>query len=385
MSGRAVRDGVVSRPARGLRARLLAAIAVAVLVGSLTAWAVASAIGPPIFQAHLLESGTADPAVNRHAEEAFGAASGLSLGLALAAAAVSLIIVSAFLVRGIQRRLTGVRRAAEQVAVGDYSARAPRVGMGSEFDELAGAFNSMAAELAGIEAARTRMLGELAHEMRTPAAVLSAYLEAFRDGVAHADEPTIEMLRAQVARITRLSQDITLVTTAEEGRLAMRRTRVSARRLIDDAAAQIVGRAADAGVEFSVDVAPSAATALLDADVDRLGQVLTNLLDNALRHTPSGGHVLLSAVRVGERLRITVRDDGEGIPAEHLPRIFDRFYRADTARDRAHGGSGVGLSIARSIADAHGGSVSARSDGPAQGTVLAVELPVVTDSSGAGS
>ncbi|MCH1882840.1 ATP-binding protein [Agrococcus sp. ARC_14] len=384
MNGSAVLDDGVLRPPWGLSGRLLAAIAVAVLAGSLTAWAVASAIGPPIFEAHLLESGTADPAVNRHAGEAYGTASGLSLGLALVAAAVSSIVVSAFLARRIQRRLIGVRRAAEQVAVGDYSARAPLIGMGSDFDELARAFNTMAADLAGVEAARTRMLGELAHEMRTPAAILEAYLEAIRDGVAHADEPTIEMLRAQVARLTRLSQDITLVTTAEEGRLAMRRTRVSARRLLDDAAAQIVGRAADAGVRFSVDVAPSAATALLDADVDRLGQVLTNLLDNALRHTPSGGHVHLCAARVGDRLRITVRDDGQGIPPEHLPRIFDRFYRVDTARDRAHGGSGVGLSIARSITEAHGGSVSARSDGPARGTVLVVELPVVTSRPGAG-
>lgn len=377
-------DGALPRPARGLRARLLAAIALAVLVGFLTAWAVASAIGPPIFHAHLLESGTAAPAVIQHAEEAFRTASGLSLGLALLAAAVSSIIVSAFLARRIRRRLSGVRRAAEQVAAGDYSARAPLIGMGSEFDELAGAFNTMAADLAGIEAARTRMLGELAHEMRTPAAILEAYLEAIRDGVAHADEPTVEMLRAQVARLARLSEDITLVTTAEEGRLALRRARVPARGLLDEAAAQIAGRAAEAGVLFSVELAPGAEAVMLDADVDRLGQVLTNLLDNALRHTPSGGHVRLGAARVGDRLRITVRDDGEGIPPEHLPRIFDRFYRVDTARDRAHGGSGVGLSIARSITEAHGGSVSARSDGPARGTVFAVELPVAAGRRAAG-
>lgn len=383
MTGRRMGGAGGQRPPRGLRARLLAAIAVAVLAGVITAWVVAFAVGPPIFQAHLLETGTVDPDVNRHAAEAFRTASALSSGLALAAAALSSLAVSAFLARRIQRRLTGVRRAAEQVAAGDYSARAPLIGMGSEFDELARAFNTMAADLAGIEAVRTRMLSELGHEMRTPAAVLEAYLEAIRDGVADADGPTIELLRAQVSRLTRLSQDISLVTTAEEGRLAMRRTRVPAGGLLDDAAAQIAGRAADAGVRFRVDVDPGAAAAPLDADVDRLGQVLTNLLDNALRHTPSGGHVSLEAARVGDRLRITVRDDGEGIPSEHLPRIFDRFYRVDTARDRAHGGSGVGLSIVRSITEAHGGSVTARSGGPAQGTVLVVELPVATDRPGA--
>lgn len=377
-----VSGGGVPRPARlGLGGRLLVAIAVVVLIGSSTAWAVASAIGPAIFHAHILQSGSADPTVNGHAEEAFGTASALTMGLALIAAAVSSIVVSVFLARRVRRWLSRVLGAAEKVAVGDYSARVPLVGLGSEFDELAGAFNTMAADLAGIEATRTRMLGELAHEMRTPVATLGAYLEAIQDGVAQADAPTVEVLRAQVARLTRLSQDITLVTTAEEGRLAMQRARVPARRLLDDAAAQVIGRAADAGVRFSVSVEPGAATVLLDADADRLGQVLTNLLDNALRHTPPGGHVRLGAARVGDRLRITVRDDGEGIPPEHLARIFDRFYRVDTARDRAHGGSGVGLSIARSITEAHGGSVRAHSDGAGRGAALVVELPVAASRS----
>lgn len=377
MSNRPDQGEAARSPRWGLGARLLAAIAVVVLVGSLTAWAVATAIGPAVFHVHILEAGSDDPAVNRHAEEAFGTASALSLGLALVAATVASIAVSVFLTRRIRRSLTEVRHAAGQVAVGDYSARVPLVGMGAEFDELAGAFNTMAADLARIEATRTRMLGELAHEMRTPVATLEAYLEAIQDGVAVADDPTVEMLRAQVARLARLSEDITLVTTAEEGRLAMRRGEVPAGQILDDAAAQFAGRAASREVEFVVDVEPAAATAVLDADTDRLGQVLTNLLDNALQHTAAGGQVRLGAVRAGDRIRITVLDDGDGIPPEHLTRIFDRFYRVDTARDRAHGGSGVGLSIVRSITEAHGGTVSARSDGPGLGAALTVELPAV--------
>lgn len=377
MSSGPDRDGATRSARWGLGGRLLAAIAGVVLVGSVTAWAVATAIGPAVFHVHILEAGSADPAVNRHAEAAFRTASALSLGLALVAATFTSIAVSIFLTRRIRRSLSEVRHAAGQVAVGDYSARVPLVGVGAEFDELAGAFNTMAADLARIEATRTRMLGELAHEMRTPVATLEAYLEAIQDGVAVADDPTVEMLRAQVARLARLSEDITLVTTAEEGRLAMHRDQVPAGRILDAAAAHFAGRAATGGVEFVVDVEPAAAAAVLDADTDRLGQVLTNLLDNALRHTMVGGHVWLGAVRVSDRIRITVRDDGDGIPPEHLTRIFDRFYRVDTARDRAHGGSGVGLSIVRSITEAHGGTVSARSDGPGLGAALAVELPVV--------
>ena len=360
----------------GLAARLLAAIVAVVLVAAGTAWVVASAIGPVIFQDHLSLGATADPAVVLHAEEAFAAASGVSLAFALLAALSTSVLVSVFLTRRIGRPLAKMRQAAGQVAGGDYAARVPQVGMGSEFDDLAGAFNSMAADLERIESTRTRMLGDLAHEMRTPVTTLDAYLEGIQDGVAHADESTVAMLRQQVARLARLGEDIGLVTTAEEGRLTMRKVPVSLGRIVTTALAQASARYATKGVQLDVRVSDVVGRTVLDADVDHLGQVLTNLLDNALRHTPPGGAVWLSADRAGGRVVIAVADDGEGIAAEHLPRLFERFYRADTARDRAHGGSGVGLAIVRSITKAHDGTVTAHSAGPGRGAVFTVELPV---------
>ena len=123
-------------------------------------------------------------------------------------------------------------------------------------------------------------------------------------------------------------------------------------------------------------MAPVAASAVIEADADRIAQVVTNLLDNAVRHTPRGGSVNVTVDQVGARVRITVADDGQGIPSEHLPHVFDRFYRVGSARDRAHGGSGVGLSIARAITEAHGGTITVHSDGPGRGAAFTVMLPV---------
>jgi signal transduction histidine kinase len=359
----------------GLASRFLAAIVAVVLVGSATAWVVAVAVGPVIFHEHM-SSGAAGPAVVAHAEEAFRTASALALALALLVALGTSIAVSLFVARRIARSLAPVTAATRRVAAGDHSARVPAVGMGVEFDDLVAAFNSMAGDLARVESTRTRMLADLAHEMRTPVATLDGYLEAILDGVQQADEATVTMLRDQVARLARLAQDITLVTTAEEGRLSMSRKPVAVAGLVDSAAAQAAAAYAHRGVTLDVHLAEDAADAVVQADAIRLGQVLTNLLDNALRHTPPGGHVELGVGLEGDAVHLSVSDDGEGIPPEHLPFVFDRFYRVDAARDRAHGGSGVGLAIAKAITHAHGGTVTAASPGPGRGATFTLTLPL---------
>jgi len=364
---------------RDLGTRLLGAILVVVLVGGVTAWVVVAGIGPVIFHEHMTRASGSSANVALHAEEAFRTASALSLALALAAALLTSVLVSVFLTRRIARSLAPVTTAVGRVAGGDYTARVPEVGMGAEFDELAGAFNTMAADLGQIELSRSQMLGDLAHEMRTPVTTLGAYLEAIAEGVEQADAATLAMLGEQVARLARLSEDIALVTTAEEGRLTMRRRPVVIADIVTEVAAQVESRFASGGVGLDVRVSPIAATARVDADADRIAQVITNLLDNAERHTPSGGHVHITVDRLGAMLRVVVADDGQGIPAEHLTHVFDRFYRVDTARDRAHGGSGVGLAIAKAISEAHGGTIGAGSDGPGRGAVFTVALPVAPD------
>jgi signal transduction histidine kinase len=366
------------RPLRrwGLGARLLASIIAVVLVAASTALAVAVVIGPVLFHDHLLLAGGEDNVV-AHAERAFDDASAISLSLALLAGLATSVVVSVFLTRRITRSLRSVRQAAGRVADGDYAVRVPEVGMGEEFDDLARAFNTMATDLGRIEQTRTQLLGDLAHEMRTPVATLDAYLEAIQDGFEQADTTTLLMMREQVGRLARLAEDISLVTTAEEGRLSMRREPVEVGQVVTAAVTQASGRYAAEGVDLTVRAPDDARGTVLVADADRLGQLLTNLLDNALRHTPAGGRVEVAADRAGDVVRLRVADTGTGIAAEHLSHVFERFYRADSARDRAHGGSGVGLAIVRSIARAHGGRVTVESEGVGRGAVFTVELPVL--------
>ncbi|MGC0145098.1 ATP-binding protein [Pseudactinotalea sp. Z1732] len=360
----------------GLGARLLAAIVAVLLVAAGTAWAVASVIGPMIFHDHMLMAEPADSEVVAHARQAFTAAWTLSLSLALLVALLTSVLVSIFLTRRITMALERLRQAAAKVASGDYNVHVPAVRMGAQFDDLAGAFNTMATDLGGIEQTRTRMLGDLAHELRTPVATLDGYLEGIVDGVVPADEPTIVMLREQVARLARLAQDMALVTAASEGRLEMRWQLVRVGDLLEDAAAQASVKCTSKDIDLAIVATRSERQAVITADPDRLGQVLTNLLDNAVRHTPKGGQVQLGADRIGSRLRLWVQDNGSGIAAEHLPHLFERFYRADAARDRAHGGSGIGLAISHSIAQAHAGSVRADSAGLGHGAVFTIELPL---------
>lgn len=359
---------------RNLGTLLRVAIVVVVLVGGATAWVVVAGIGPAIFHDHMGQTDGSGVDTTQHAEEAFRSASALSLALALTAALITSIAVSVFLTRRITSSLTPLTEAAGRVAGGDYTASVPTVGMGTEFDELADAFNTMASDLARIEMTRSQMLSDLAHEMRTPVTTLGAYLEAIAEGVEKADPATLAMLGDQVARLARLSEDIALVITAEEGRLSMRRVATRAGRIVADATNQATARFAARGVDLDVRVA--AAGAIVDADADRIAQVLTNLLDNALRHTPPDGRVVVTAQQVDGVLRIEVADNGDGIPAEHLPHVFDRFYRVDRARDRAHGGSGVGLAIARAITEAHGGTIRVSSDGSGRGATFVVALPL---------
>lgn len=363
----------------GLAARLLAATAVVVLVGWVTAWLVVAAVGPMIFHDHMLQSGTREPVVIRHAEEAFQSASVLSLAAALLVALMASIVVSLVLARRAGRSLEVVADAARRVDAGDLTARVPRVGFGREFDELADAFNAMAADLAKVEATRIRMLGDLAHEMRTPLATLDGYLESILDGVHQADAETIALLRNQVARLSRLGNDIALVTTAEEGGLVMHRRVVGVDGLLAAALADAQARYRERGVRLERTISPAAVQAEVHADPDRFAQVLTNLLDNALRHTQTGGRVEVSVDRQGSAMVIRVADNGAGIAAEHLPLLFNRFYRVDTARDRANGGSGIGLTVVDTIVRAHGGTVTAASAGPGQGATFTVRLPVAEE------
>ncbi len=359
----------------GLAPRLLAAQLLVLVTAVVTAWFVASAVGPSIFRDHLGQvSHTGSPAqATDHAEQAFRDASVISLGVALLAALVAAFAVSAFVTRRIARPVAALAEAASDVAAGRFDVAVPSPALGAEFDTLTRSFAAMAARLHSVETTRRRLLADLAHEMRTPVATLDGYLEGFEDGVATLDTTTAVMLRAQTRRLARLAEDITAVSRAEEHQLELHPTVVTARQLVDGAVRAAAEQYAERGVTLTPEVEPGLPDVCVDPD--RLAQVLGNLLDNALRHTPTGGTVWVRAAAPSEHLTLQVADTGTGIPAEHLSHVFERFYRVDAARDRAQGGSGIGLAITKALVEAHGGRITATSSEPSGGATFTVQLP----------
>lgn len=359
----------------GIGVRLLLAQTTVLLAGAATVWIVAAIVGPPLFREHLHRAGVpANSYEQMHAEEAYGYATAISIGVALAVSALAALGVTWYLSRRVQRSVTEVSRAATAVADGRFDARVSPPQLGDDFDALAQAFNQMASRLESVETTRRRLIGDLAHEIRTPVAVLEAYIEAVEDGVKTLDPETMTVMRHQTRRLVRLSDDAVALAQAEEAHAAIAPASVAPDELLATAVAAAVDRFAAKKVTLSSHVA--ADLPRLWADPQRLGQVLGNLLDNALRHTPCGGLVDVAAVAEGGQLVITVTDTGDGIAAEHLPHVFERFYRVDTARDRDRGGAGIGLAIAKALVEAHLGHIFASSRGLGTGTTFTISLPI---------
>ncbi len=357
----------------GIAARLMAAMALVMVAAALAAWLVAGAIGPGLFHRHMAEAEGSPGTVVEHAESAFASASALTLAVALTAAVLTALIVSVVLARRIGAALGSLSGAAGEVAAGRFEVRLAQPRVGAEVDDLADAFNTMAARLHQDEQLRRRLMADVAHELRTPVATISAYVDALEDGVQELTPTTIDVLRTQASRLTRLAADLAAVTKAESGALELNVQTVAPADLVATAISAATVPAEQAGVDLVVQT--ETALPQIRVDRDRFAQVLGNLLDNAIRHTPTGGHITVHAQASASGVRFTVTDTGEGIGPEHLPHVFERFYRVDTARDRSHGGSGIGLAIVKALVTAHGGTVVAHSDGLGHGSSFVVDLP----------
>ncbi|HWJ80622.1 MAG TPA: HAMP domain-containing sensor histidine kinase [Nocardioides sp.] len=363
----------MSAPRHGLAARLLLAQSFVLVSGALSTWLVASAIGPSIFHTHLRRAGVVHTDTeNAHIEEAFASALLISIGVALLAATVAALGVTWYLTRRMQRSIGQVADAAAQIATGHYGSRVTDPGIGAEFATLADGYNTLAERLEATETMRRRLLADLAHEMRNPLATVDAHLEAVEDGVRPLDAETLAVIRGSTRRLRRLAEDVAAVSSAEEGVLGQNHHRVPAADLARHAAAAAQERYAARGVTLRTRLETDD---LVDVDADRTGQVLANLLDNALRHAGDDGTVTLTCRAARPWVEITVEDTGTGIEPEHLPHVFDRFYRVDTARDRGSGGSGIGLAIAKALVESHGGRITAHSAGPGRGAMFVVRLP----------
>jgi signal transduction histidine kinase len=287
-------------------------------------------------------------------------------------ALVVAVILAVFLVDGITRPLRRLAEAARRVAAGDFSHRVD-VTSPLEAAQLAGSFNGMAAALEDGQRARRQLLADIVHELRTPLSVIQGTAQGFLDGVIAPDEEHSSVIRDQAALLSKLITDLRDLSLAEAGELQLEKATSDMGDLARQAVGAVQYRAREQGIELKV-LAPTNLPPCL-VDRDRTLQILGNLLDNALRHTPRGGSVTVHAHEpAGPFLVVEVADTGEGIPLEHLPHIFERFYRVDAARGRG-GGTGLGLAIVSQLVRAQGGSISVESE-PGQGSVFRVSFPL---------
>ena len=292
-----------------------------------------------------------------------------AVGVGLLAA----FLLSLTLSRWLAAPLEALTRAARRMERGDLGQQID-VNIGGEIGALAQAFNSTAASLARVERLRRQMVTDIAHELRTPLTNVRGYLEAIQDGVAEPDEQTLGVLQYELAQLTRLVDDLQELALAEAGQLKLSLQSVDLKQLVEQEVLGFRPQAEARGVELLTTVQPGLPD--IPADPDRLGQVVRNILRNALTHTPGGGRITVGLAHEDGWAEIRVQDTGQGIAPEHLPHIFERFYRGDSSRARhGEGGYGLGLTICRELVQAHGGTIGAESR-PGAGSELWVRLPL---------
>lgn len=292
------------------------------------------------------------------------------LAATLAALAVALM-VGGLLFRSIIHPLQQLTAASQAIARGDLSARAPVRGT-DEVAQLARAFNQMAESLARAEEARRNQTADLAHELRTPLTVLQGTLEAMVDKVYPTDPENLLAALAQVRTLSRLVEDLRLLSQADAGELTLHKAPLDVRGFLEEVLEAHRSVAQERGISLTLE--RPASLPLVLADRDRLAQVMGNLLSNALRHTPPEGRITVRVTDRGREVVIAVADNGPGVPPEDLSHLFERFWRRDPSRQRATGGSGLGLSIARHIVEAHSGRIWAEPT-PGGGLTVAFTLP----------
>jgi signal transduction histidine kinase len=280
---------------------------------------------------------------------------------------ISLVVIQ-LLAHGMVLPLREMASATRSMAKGDHSRRVTATSQ-DEVGTLARSFNAMAAQLDQVEVQRRELVANVSHELRTPIASLRARLENLADGIDELDQAAVEAMLRTTKRLGGLVDQLLELSQFESG--AVRIERRSFR--LADLVREVVDEAAPVrpDVQLAVDVAPKLRAV---GDRERLHEVLTNLLTNAVRHSPEGGRVAVRATTTATGTRLVVTDEGPGIPDEELARVFDRFHRLDTARSSRTGGAGLGLAIARSIVELHGGSIRAESHRP-QGCRMVVDLP----------
>ena len=281
------------------------------------------------------------------------------------------VVLTFFLSRRVLAPVEALSRAARGVAGRDFSGRVD-VRSRDEVGELSRTFNAMTEELARTEEVRRSLVADVAHELRTPVSNIRGYLEALRDGLVNADEATLDSMHEEAVLLTRLIEDLQELALAESGQMPLHIQVCDLAEVARKAVAAVQPQAEARSVSVAIE---EEGILIAEADPERIGQVLRNLLNNGVSYTPQGGHVKVSVRGMGDEAEVRVEDSGAGISQEDLPHVFERFYRVDKSRSRATGGVGLGLTIARRLVEAHGGKIAVQSE-VGKGSAFTFTLPV---------
>ena len=359
-----------------LPVRLFASYLLVIAVGAATAFVTVRLLVPPLFD-HAMGGGMMRGFGARGSQTSPHSAlvSALNSALLVAVLVATALggVAAAFITARLLRPLRDVRAATRRIAAGSYGVTVP-VPREPELAELAEDVNTLAATLAETEQRRVRLLGDVAHEMRTPLTALDGYVEGFIDGVFEPDTKHLTAVAEELRRLRRLADDLSSLSRAEEGRVDLDFAPADLTAVVLEACSRLQPQFDDAGVRLDLRPGGEAPVPVI-VDLDRVTQVLTNVLGNALAATPPGGSVTVEVIAAAAAAIVRVADTGVGFAPADAERIFERFYRAPSPRRRSDG-SGVGLTIARGLARAHRGDLVATSPGLGLGAVVTLTLPL---------
>ncbi len=365
--------------------KLLASYLIVIFVGLTTLAIAAESVAPTAFDRHMMgmrgmmngRGSDMRPSMGMELLEEdlftnFRTALTEALSWAIITGLAAAVAVSVFVSRRVVNPIRQMMQASRHIAAGHYRERVSVTG-DDELGQLARSFNRMAATLEQTETMRRDLIANVAHELRTPLSSIKGYMEGLIDGVLPAEPDTYQLVYREADRLQRLVNDLQELSRVEAGAFQLERRSVSLAALAGQTADRLRPQFEEKAVNLHLNVPDNLPP--VAADEDRLSQVLVNLVGNALQYTPAGGSVTISAAADNRRVELSVSDTGLGIAPEHLPYLFTRFYRVDKSRSRAGGGSGIGLTIAKHLVEAHGGEIRATSPGVGQGSTFGFWLP----------
>lgn len=357
--------------------RLVASHILVAVLGAAATFLIVRQLAPALFDESMRMMGrgtTPGMGQGQALREQFASSVDQALLVGSLVGALAAAVFGALAAYALIRPLGRVRTATREMSKGRYAVPVP-VPRERELAELVTDVNTLGEALATTEARRVRLLGEVAHEMRTPLTVIDGYVEGMIDGVIPSGPVELGQVSEEVRRLRRLSENLSALSRAEEGRVDLEVRRADLRGLARQAAERLRPQAEDSGLQLVVDEGPSPLP--VEVDVDHIAQVVTNLVGNAIRATPAGGRVTVSCWTEDGQALFAVRDTGEGLAEDDLERVFERFYRVPGRRRAEHEtGSGIGLTIARGIMRSHGGDLVAESRGPGAGATFIARLPL---------